>query len=275
MLSLLWAFFSLTAYILLAYFTVRTDVIQVFELFAILFIGYGVSYRMINSTSDYLLAIGAAVLFRVVLLFSLPNLSDDFYRFVWDGRLLAGGVSPFAYLPIHYFDGTYTGALISGIDQTLLDQMNSPKYYTIYPPVCQFVFWLGAMLFSTDLWGAVVVMKCCILAFEIGTLWLLHRLVQYFQIEQKTVLLYALNPLVIAELTGNLHFEAAMIFFLLLAVWGLVKLEETVNENGWELPLFKKNSFSIKAQKKPLLNNEHGDTGTQSFFSKMKKKSSP
>jgi len=33
--------------------------------------------------------IGAAILFRAVLLFAVPSLSDDFYRFIWDGRLLA------------------------------------------------------------------------------------------------------------------------------------------------------------------------------------------
>jgi hypothetical protein len=37
------------------------------------------------------------------------------------------------------------------------------------------------------------------------------------------VLLFALNPLVIIELTGNLHFEGLIIFFMLLAVYLLLR----------------------------------------------------
>jgi alpha-1,6-mannosyltransferase len=40
-------------------------------------------------------------------------------------------------------------------------------------------------------------------------------------------LLYTLNPLVILELTGNLHFEAVMIFFLLLAIYFINKQQLT------------------------------------------------
>lgn len=40
-------------------------------------------------------------------------------------------------------------------------------------------------------------------------------------LSDKNVLLYALNPLVIVELTGNIHFEALMIFFILLSIYQL------------------------------------------------------
>ncbi|MDZ7876253.1 MAG: hypothetical protein U5L45_01210 [Saprospiraceae bacterium] len=44
--------------------------------------------------------------------------------------------------------------------------------------------------------------------------------------QYKSPLVYALNPLIILELVGNVHFEAAMIFFFLLSVF---ILEKSVN----------------------------------------------
>jgi len=46
--------------------------------------------------------LGVAVVARFLLLFSFPNLSDDVYRFIWDGRLLNQGINPFEQLPGYY-----------------------------------------------------------------------------------------------------------------------------------------------------------------------------
>ncbi len=213
--------FSLIAHILLAYSTIRSDFGQLLMLFVVLFTAYGLTYRELRTAADYRWVIGAAVLFRFVLIFAFPNLSDDVYRFVWDGRLLVQGVSPFAYLPIDFVEGTYQATKLVGIDCTLYEQLNSPLYFTIYPPVCQGVFALACWLFPTSVYGAACVMKACLFAFECGSIYLLHRLLKNFSLPTKTTVLYALNPLVIAELVGNIHFEAAMIFFVLLAIFWL------------------------------------------------------
>ncbi len=213
---------SFVGYYLLAYNTERTEVYQVFTLFGVLFLAYGGMYRLAETTTTFRLLLFSGILFRILLLFVLPNLSDDFYRFNWDGRLLVNGISPFEALPIHFIDGTYTDFIPSNINIGLYEKLNSPEYFTIYPPVCQFVFWIACSLFPNDLYSATVVMKGCMLLFEIGSIFLLYQMVKAFGGNLKKVLLYALNPLVIVELTGNLHFEAAMIFFLLLAVWLLM-----------------------------------------------------
>jgi len=38
-----------------------------------------------------------SLLFRLVLLFSTPNLSDDYYRFIWDGELISNGNNPYEF----------------------------------------------------------------------------------------------------------------------------------------------------------------------------------
>jgi hypothetical protein len=93
--------------------------------------------------------------------------------------------------------------------------MNSPDYYTVYPPVLQGVFGLAAPFASFSPLGGVVVLRLCILAGRRVSIRLLTQLLAAYGLPPGRVLLYALNPLVIVELTGNVHFEALMIFFLL------------------------------------------------------------
>ena len=192
-----------------------------FALFGVLFLAYATIYRVIDGTNDRLFygAIGLAVLFRFVLLGAFPNLSDDIYRFVWDGRLWAAGISPFAYLPSDFFNGNFVGEPPANLNPQLYASLNSPDYYSIYPPVCQWILWLSAVVSPHSVSGAAYVIKAVVFTFECGTLLLLCVLLKRLQLPLKYALIYALNPLVIVELVGNIHFEAVMIFFLLLAVW--------------------------------------------------------
>jgi len=43
--------------------------------------------------------IGLAILARLLIIPAFPNLSDDIYRFIWDGRLWHDGIHPFLHLP--------------------------------------------------------------------------------------------------------------------------------------------------------------------------------
>lgn len=164
--------------------------------------------------------LGIAVLARVMLLFSFPNLSDDVYRFIWDGRLIVQGQNPFNHLPAYYLEN---GNEVSGLTAALFSELNSPEYFTIYPPVAQGTFAIACWLFPTSIIGSALMMKLFLLACEIGTLWLLPKLLQAFELPAHRSLIYALNPLIIVEIMGNLHYEGAMIFFLLLGIWWLQK----------------------------------------------------
>lgn len=163
--------------------------------------------------------IGAAVLFRAFLIVALPNLSDDFYRFIWDGNLLINGINPFLHTPEVYMQN----GLPEFLSADLFQNLNSKAYHSVYPPVNQFIFGLAASLFGTQLLGNVVVMKVIILGFEIGSIIILKKLLAHFGLSQKWLLIYVLNPLIILELTGNLHFEAVMIFLLLFAYYLFLK----------------------------------------------------
>lgn len=209
---------AVLGYIALCFFTERIQVAQVFALFGLLFGTY------FYVSSKQLLTEEAAVqwgmLFRLIAFFAMPNLSDDLFRFVWDGRLLSQGINPFLHLPGHYME---VGQQVAGLTPELYQQLNSPDYYTVYPPISQLVYAAGAFLFPNNLYGSVLVMKFFILLAEFGSLVILPKLLKQLGMKTNKVIWYALNPLVIVECCGNLHFEALMLFFLLAAMLALTR----------------------------------------------------
>lgn len=210
---------SLGGYLIIAYGIERSDFGVLISTFGVLFLCY---YGLIKWTaSKRALAgmIGAAVLFRAILILGLPNLSDDFYRFIWDGNLLVNGINPFLHTPEFYLQN----GLPEFLSADLFQNLNSKAYHSVYPPVNQFIFGFSASLFGTQLLGNVLGMKVIILGFEIGSIIILKKLLDHFGLSQKWLLIYALNPLIILELTGNLHFEAVMIFFLLFGYYLFIK----------------------------------------------------
>ena len=208
-LALLFLFVGLTCYI--SYGVARHESVVLVLCYVALFALYGfISQKEINI--DFWLA--GSILIRISLLFVLPNLSDDFYRFIWDGRLWSAGEHPFAALPRDFLSQN-----IPGLDITLFEKLNSKEHFTIYPPLAQFIFWLSVKIFPQSIIGSVMVMRTFVIFSEVGSLAIMIKLLDRFHLPKQNALLYALNPLVILELTGNLHFEAFVIFFLLLCVW--------------------------------------------------------
>ncbi|RIV27319.1 DUF2029 domain-containing protein [Fibrisoma montanum] len=223
---------SAAAYCLLAYTVPRQNFGLLFMIMLALFLGYSsmvMPYRFTGAKKQqpdpFLFA--AAIVFRLLLLFALPCLSDDVYRFIWDGRLLAHGHNPYLYLPRELLNTTM--AREAGLNEALFGQLNSPDYFTVYPPLNQAMFGLAAYLAPASLPGAVMWLRIPILLSEIGSLWLMTQLLRRFRLNPNLALLYGLNPLVIIELTGNVHYEAVVIFFCLLAVWWLVSEKTTLS----------------------------------------------
>lgn len=167
------------------------------------------------------------ILLRFSLLFALPNLSDDFYRFLWDGRLWTLGIHPFSHTPEQLMQGE---ASTDAFLQRWYPLLNSQRFYTVYPPVCQLSFAWSACLFPGSLPCGVLALKLFLFACECGSIGILCALEKQVKMPQgwRPSLLYALNPLLIAELAPNVHYEAAMICFMLAGLYA-IQLQKT----GW------------------------------------------
>lgn len=149
---------------------------------------------------------------RFILVFIFPGLSDDVFRFLWDGSLIAHAHNPYIYLPSNLMLEQ-----LPWLNEALFEKMNSPEYYTAYPPVCQVTFVLGHWLSSGEMYNGSFWLKVFVFIAEAGSIYLLPGLLRDYGVDKSRAIIYGLNPLIILELCGNLHYEALMIFFLLLS----------------------------------------------------------
>lgn len=188
------------------------------------------------------LFVGLAIFLRLVLWFAFPNLSDDVYRFIWDGRLLLAGYNPFDYLPRQLMEEPPEGFVP---DQALFQALNSKDYFTVYPPMAQAVFALATWVFPDSWYGSAWLMKLPLVFCDIGNVLLIRYLLIKSNKPASLVLWYALNPLILLEISGNLHFEGLMLFFFLLA-WILLLRRK----NGLAMLVY---AFSVAAKLLTLL----------------------
>jgi Gpi18-like mannosyltransferase len=157
------------------------------------------------------LIVVAAIVFRVTLLFSQPVLSDDVYRYVWDGRVANAGINPYQYSPD-------ADNLIGLRDSTVYPLVNHKEIPTIYPPVLQVVFRVVTVL-SESVWA----MKAAMILADFGTILTLLALLRFLGRAVGWVAVYAWNPLVVVEVAGSGHADAVYVFLLTLSIYFAIR----------------------------------------------------
>jgi len=161
-----------------------------------------VTARGLSGRRAFAVAIAFGLAFRILLFPEAPFLSDDYFRYLWDGVVQLGGVNPYRYPPA---DPT-----LAGIDDALRAQVNHPEIRTIYPPLAQLVFWAAAKVSA----GSYLSLKTVWLACDIGIAVLLYRLVP----EERRLqawMLYWWSPLVVVEVYWNAHLDLLGVAFVI------------------------------------------------------------
>lgn len=230
---------SLTGYILVGYYIERTNFLQLISVYSSLFL-IAYVFQKNCSPDNFKVLLLSGLLFRFCLIFSVPALSDDFYRFVWDGRIQQLGINPFDFTPAQFIK-LHSDPLLHKI----FPYLNSPDYYSVYPQICQSIFKIASGIAGDSLYRTIIILKSAIFLSELGTILILNKLLSAKVNTKSLQLIYILNPLVIIELIGNIHFEAFMIFFTLLAVW-LINQQRYISSAGAL-------SFAIQTKLLPII----------------------
>ena len=150
-----------------------------------------------------ILIVGVAM--RCLLLPGTP-VSTDLFRYIWDGRVQAGGFNPYLYIP--------SDAAVSDLrDSAIYPNMSRADYAPgIYPPTAQIVFYL-----ITRISEAPIAMKAAMVAFEGLAVWAMLQLLALRGLPRSRILLYAWHPLPLWEFARSGHVDIVAIAFLLLA----------------------------------------------------------
>ena len=218
--TLLVIILSLVFYFFFAYFLERTQFYIVSFLWIALFSSFYLLLQNKNSSFNTLLIIG--ILFRCIFLFATPNLSQDFYRFIWDGRMLINGFNPYLSLPETFIQLNLQPIAEASILYDGMGELNG-SHYTNYPPLNQFCFFIAALFANKSIFVSIIVLRVLIILADIGILYFGKKLLERLNLPIKNIFWYLLNPFIIIEMTGNLHFEPVMLFFL---IWALYKLHQ-------------------------------------------------
>ena len=152
------------------------------------------------------LFIGFAIVFRVIGIISFPILEDDFYRYLWDGKMTIETGSPYGIIPSDFFASTDLDSTFSHI----LGLINHPDIPTVYGPVNQYIFAFTSLFFPAQVWPLQLIFALV----DLGIILLLLKLTK-----PSFVLLYAWSPLMIKEFSFTAHPDVVGAFFLIAAFY--------------------------------------------------------
>lgn len=148
-----------------------------------------------------------AIAFRVTLLFSPPTLSDDVYRYVWDGRVQNYGVNPYAYR----------------VDAPELDSLSTPNRALVnnawmaspYLPAAQ-VYFAATYRLAPE---SVAAFQLGAAVFDLATGLFILLALRRVGLPDANVIVYLWNPLVIVEAAHGAHVDTLMTMLMMASLW--------------------------------------------------------
>lgn len=212
---------SVISYLIIGYGVDKHDFVVLMTMYGLLFatMFYFVHFHRVTFIFNRLLAL--AILFRLLFLFSLPELAENCYRLIWDGMLASRGINPYIDIPANMIE--QSSILKIPYSHELFAKMQSKVLHSTYPPFAVLLSMVTVIFSPATLMGKVIFMRLMILVFDLALIYLGIQLLDKLRLSTSIILLYAFNPLVIIEGVGNLHIEIIMLFFFLLAIYFLIQ----------------------------------------------------
>jgi len=167
----------------------------------------------------WIIVIGLAM--RALMFVSTPMLETDYYRYLWDGGVLAIGQSPYAHAPLDVHSGNAPVEFIelgrsSGL---VLERVNHPSLTTIYPPTAQGFFAAAHTVVPWRIEGLRTIWS----VLDLVTFGMLIGLLRDLRLPTAAAVIYWWNPLLIKEAYNSAHMEVVVLTFVIAAAWLAVR----------------------------------------------------
>jgi uncharacterized membrane protein len=184
-------------------------------LYFVAYAAYGVAvWRLATGTADtrliWLIA-GLALAFRAALLLTTPpTLSDDVYRYMWDGHITTAGVSPYAH--------AVNSPTLDPLGMPYRELVNHNWMASPYLPVAQLAFAVVAAIAP----GSPLALQVSAVLFDLLVGLMVIGLLRRLALPTAYAAIYLWNPLVVVEFAHGAHVDSLMICLMMAALCALI-----------------------------------------------------
>src|SRR5262245_38637588 len=186
--------------------------------------------------------VGGAVLFRLTLWPLYPALSDDVFRYRWEGKLQASGGNPYEVRP--------NDAGWQFLRDESFPSTPGRDFRAVYGPLVELmerITYHAVTRFEARPYAQAFWFKVPAALFDLGVLAALGRLLKAKKLPAERILIYAWSPLPLMEFWGTGHNDSIAIFFVVLALiaaagdrwtWAFAALALATASKIWPIFLF-------------------------------------
>lgn len=149
------------------------------------------------------------LLFSLTFIYDKPNLSDDLYRYYWDGKVSNKGINPYSYAPNSLY--------LKHLRDEYWTNINNKDLTTPYPPFIEALF-ATLYFISPNIYSFKLLAVFSYLASSYVLILIFKKLNKnpYYS------LLYSWNPLMAVEFGHSGHNDAVAVLFTLLCAFFLL-----------------------------------------------------
>lgn len=152
--------------------------------------------RRVSSAAALL---GVALVLRLLMLPLPPTLSDDVWRYLWDGRVVLAGANPYRLAP--------ASPELASLRDGLWERLAHREVPTVYPPLALGGFSIAAAA-PLPAHGSAVLLKGLLVVADLAACGALVALARRRGLPDARAAWYAWNPLVVLEVAGMGHVDA-------------------------------------------------------------------